>query len=716
MCLLPIGLGLAFAGAADADFIYVRSIPSPDIPALADCVTGLDHIDSALVVTSAYVIPGDATGGSIVFRIDPSTGAVLRQEEFPGVPLDCASNYWQLSAVACRSDGGEAYWAADSCGEIARFSWGDSIEIWYSLVLPGAPLPISMAALGDTLYVLDGAHEWVIARYYQGESIRADTLELVGLIGDPKAITLWNDHLLVSSYCPTPLSDPGVECDFRLWEYNRDGFPHGSHAVYSPGPCSLNDITMVGDTLYAKGSDSDSILVFAPCVFQSEVPGGDSVAVNAIPWIVQVIFDRVSAEGMFTGEIVDHDPCPPPEGVALFSDFYHLGTTAQFDYAAEVAVLTPDGLPPGADPRHVRVFARPSGVCQYRDVTVAPTELPTTLTALTRTRSEDDEFSVFALGEDWRPPRAVIELKFEMLAAAITAGQDSIPPDPRMRIWNLYNAARSEYYRGRSALAAAYVDSIAITAREVPQIPHTFDPEVAGRNLAGKLISDAHTLSFSLRFSESVAMMTGAFLVPDHIDESPDGFIRSYQDVPPEFGTAEVDNQHIYIEHEVRAIPESTSVAWYPTGERGDIRRVRAVFHADEVTAVVPHVNETTLRLTCFIGGYEIFSDPTIFGPGAGVPDAPRDAASGLVIKSNPSSSSFGFEVSSGGAKPVEIRIYSVEGELVRVLSSGHPTKGASILTWHGDNQDGSRVSPGAYFVVARFDGRTITRKVILER
>jgi hypothetical protein len=250
----------------------------------------------------------------------------------------------------------------------------------------------------------------------------------------------------------------------------------------------------------------------------------------------------------------------------------------------------------------------------------------------------------------------------------------------------------------------------------VPQIPHTFDPEVAGRNLAGRLISDAHTLSFSLRFSESVARMTGAFFVPVYLDDVTDGFIRSYQDVPPGSGTVEVDNQHIYVEHQARAIPESTSVESYVTDGGKEAQRVRAVFHADEVAAVVPHVSEANVRLTCFISGYEVFSNPHIFSPEAGLPDAPRVVVPGLVIKSNPSSSSFGFEVSSSGAKPAEIRIYSVKGELVRVLSSDLPQRGASTLTWNGDNQDGSRVSPGAYFIVARLDGRTITRKVVLER
>jgi hypothetical protein len=703
---LSLALLLSITFSADADFNYVRSIPAPHNPEHPGRIAGLDRAGSLLLVVATYLDPDSLDGGSRLFEIAHTTGEVIRQQDFVGTPGLCASNYWQVGACAFWHDEVGDYWAADECGEIDEFTWPDSIRAYDSFQLPAVPRPISMVASSDTLFVLNygGLHQ-IIARYHVGESTHMDTIPLEGFAGVPVAMTIWRDHFLVSSDLP------------RLWEYTKDGHLVAMHFMRGTVGCQPLNMTSLDDLLYVAGADSDSICIFEPAIYESEVPEGDSVVVEAVPEKVEVTFDSVSTEGWFTGETVGGDPCPRPEGVAFFGEFYHLGTTAHFDYAAQTVVSTPEGLPPGVDPAHVRVFARPSGECRpYLDVTVAPIELPTALMSLTRNKSEEDEFSVFTLGEDWRPPRAAIELKFEILAAAITAGQDSIPPDPRMRIWNLLNAARDEYYRGRSVSAAAYVDSIAITARQVRAIPHTFDPETTGRNLAGKLISDAHTLSFSLRFSESVAMITDAFLVPEYIDETPDGFIRSYQDVPPEMGTVEVDNQHIYIEHLARAIPESTSVESYATEGGKEVRRVRAVFHADEVAAVIPHVTEANVRLTCFICGYEVFSNPTIFGPGAGVPSAPRDVASGLVIKSNPSSSSFGFEVSSSGDKPVEIRIYSVPGQLVRALSLEHPQRGASVLTWLGDNQDGSRVSPGAYFVVARFDGRTITRKVVLER
>ncbi|HVP58166.1 MAG TPA: T9SS type A sorting domain-containing protein [bacterium] len=715
---LVVALGmvwvLVLAGLAGADFFYVRSLPAPHIPDRPDHIAGLDNDGSDLLVVSTYTYPSDSAGGSRFFLVSPVTGEVERQEDYPGAPALCESNYPQLTACACYAGARTSYWAADTCGEIDLFAWPESIMVGYSFTLAGAPRPISMVTNSDTLFVLDSFYNWVVRRYYVGETAHTDTVHLAGFSGVPCAITIWRDHLLVAARPAEYLLDSPMATDVHLWEYTEDGALLKYHDVYGVGSCWPNEITSIGDDIYIAGGCGD-IVVLQPSEYHSEVPPGDSVVVDAVPGRVEVTFDSVSTGGSFTGEIADSDSCPPPDGVNFFSDFFHLVTTAQFDYAAETALSDPGGLPPGVDLRRVRVFARPSGTCQpYFDVTTEFAEESMTLINLTRNKSEEDEFSVFALGEDLRPPRAAIDLKFGRLEAAVDGGEDSIPPVPLARIRSRMATARDEYYRGLSPLAADHVDSVAITARGVSQIPHTFDPEVPGRNLAGRLISYAHTLAFSLRFSESVAMMTDAYLVPEHVDQSPDGFIRSYQDVPPEFGSVDVDNQHIYLEHLARAIPESTSVETYAIEGGKTIRRVRAVFHADDVEAVTPPVSVGRLRLTASICGYQVFSDPTVYGPGAGVPDAVTGQVAPLVVKPNPSASSFVFEVASSGNQPVRLCIYSVRGELVRVLTSDGPRAGVSTLAWHGDNQDGVRVAPGTYFVSVRLGGGTITRKVVL--
>jgi len=701
---------------AAADFVYERSIPAPDLPEYTECVTGLDHADSSLVVVSSYV--DGPEGGSFFFKIDPLDGSVRRTEAFPGVPWICPTNYWQLSAVAHVPGGGDSCWVVDQCGEICLFRLAGGGVIEDSFELPGALHPIGAATDAETLYVLDEDNQWVISRYLAGETAVIDTVALPGMSGPPAALTTWRNHLLVAAYPTGGLAGQTLDDhQFLLWEYNRDGVLLCTHTAESPIPCAHKNIAFAGERLYVKGDCPDSILVFRPQVYEREVPPGDSVVIEVIPSIVEVAFDSVSAGGLIGGEVVDQDPCPSADGVGFFSQVSHLTPSARFDYAAEVTVSTPEGLPPGVNPGRVRVLSRPSGGCQpYLDITTAPTELPATLISITRTKSEDDEFSVFALGEDWRPPRAAVEEKFGRLGAHIDAGEDSIPPDALARMRGLLAASMDQYYRGRPYLAADYADSIALTARDASEIPHTYDPAAAGWNLAGGLVSDAHTLAFSLRYAADTAVWTGSFFDPDHIDDSPDGFIRAYIYGPPGSEILEVDPEHIYVEHQARAIPESTSVEPCLAGGKLDGLRVRTVFHADELAGVLPPVGETTVMLTCLINGYKVFSDPTIFGPGAAVPGSGAEAPWGLTVQSNPSVSQVVLEARTGGAGPAEIRIYSVDGRLVRVLAVEEAREGIVTLTWRLDSREGRRVAPGTYFAVLREGSRVDVRKVVVER
>ena len=208
------------------------------------------------------------------------------------------------------------------------------------------------------------------------------------------------------------------------------------------------------------------------------------------------------------------DSCPAPEGVRFLPSFYEIMTTASFNYVAQVAILAEDPMPEGVNSKLVRIFRRPSGDCMpYMDVTVAPVEFlenlrDPMLARLGKRLSEDDEFSVFILGEDNRPPMYVINLKYNYLQEAIDA-VGGFPIDPI----NLMNALKDEAMAAtavhRFTRAAALVDQIADVAMATPEIPHMYDPDMPGANLGGAIVARAHTLSFSLRQLVEARQMGG---------------------------------------------------------------------------------------------------------------------------------------------------------------------------------------------------------------
>ncbi|HVP58165.1 MAG TPA: T9SS type A sorting domain-containing protein [bacterium] len=616
-----LGATLALASVALADFAYVRSIPAPNIPCYADQITGLDRTPSALLVTSRYQSGDQSGGGSHVFRVNYFNGQLLGEVPFPGAPLACSRSYWQLSCCAYEDVPGAAlgaggrYWVGDVCGEIASFGWNNDIELGETFTLPGAPHPVSMVASGDTLFVLDDGHHWIIARYWKNGQCYTDTIPLDGGPPTPAAVAIWQDHFLVSGTAQQRLGPARLGWDYTLWEFTRTGQLVRTHALQSPRPSAPKNITVFGGQLYVACT-SDSILVFEPTGLGIDVPGGDSIYVQAVPGRIEVLFDSVSSPGELFCDVLPSDSCPPPSGVSFFADFYDLRTTARFDYAAQVTVFTGEALPPGWLLKDLRVFARPSGDCHdYRDITAAPAEPvgpgPGFQSSI-RTKSEDDEFSLFTLGRDLRTPLEVVQLKFDALDGAIGAGPDSIPPVVLAVIQRLAHDARHDYDRGRPDLAASRADSIAALVRATPIIPHTYDPLAPGHNLAGRLISYAHTLAFSLRFSESEAIGTAAVVVPAHFSQSPDGWVRVYLDVPEEFSeTPQVDSHRIFLKHHVQAVPESVGVGDY-LGNDGT--QVKAVFSAAEVAAVSHLTGPTNEQITCFINGYEVYADVQVFG------------------------------------------------------------------------------------------------------
>ncbi len=69
-----------------------------------------------------------------------------------------------------------------------------------------------------------------------------------------------------------------------------------------------------------------------------------------------------------------------------------------------------------------------------------------------------------------------------------------------------------------------------------------------------------------------------------------------------------------------------------------------------------------------------------------------------IRIYPNPFAKSVSVEIDSGNTEDFELAIYSVEGRLIRLLTSSKAGPPHSFITWDGTTLDGRIVSPGAYF------------------
>ncbi len=68
------------------------------------------------------------------------------------------------------------------------------------------------------------------------------------------------------------------------------------------------------------------------------------------------------------------------------------------------------------------------------------------------------------------------------------------------------------------------------------------------------------------------------------------------------------------------------------------------------------------------------------------------------------------------GPMPVEVRIYSVAGELIRRMPLGVLPGGLTVITWDGRTDHGGRAASGGYLVQVRSGGTTQTLKVVVVR
>ncbi|MEJ2306489.1 MAG: plastocyanin/azurin family copper-binding protein [candidate division WOR-3 bacterium] len=61
----------------------------------------------------------------------------------------------------------------------------------------------------------------------------------------------------------------------------------------------------------------------------------------------------------------------------------------------------------------------------------------------------------------------------------------------------------------------------------------------------------------------------------------------------------------------------------------------------------------------------------------------------------------------------INISVYGIDGQLIKILLSGVQDNGVHSITWNGRNNDGSEVPDGIYFCVAKVKGKGYLNKII---
>ncbi len=489
---------LVLTTGASADFVQVKSIGTPHG---TNGLTGLDAANGAL-----FAVERLDGMGSCMYLIDPATGEILREAcldgeppGYPGMPLQfisCAFNAW---GDVLDPLGFDAYWVGDATGALIRYKWTDTYGPAHAghCEPVGITGPVGLTESGNLLHILDHATT-AIYRLKVCFGQPPEPIQLPEDITDPSALCSYGGNWFISD------ATPGA-----IYEVDATGALVAGHLLEDFAPRRLRGMTFLGDYLFAA-SDDNEILVYEfgeiPTGGAADVPEGTDIIVVPLPDELEIEFPAVADSGSLYVEVRATDPCPAPEGVLFLPSFYEIATTASFEYIARVAIITEEALPPGVDPDRVRIFKRPSteGCMPFMDVTTAPIELfppggtLLTMGRLTRTLSEEDEFSIFVLAEDFRSHFDIVALKSAYLEEAIDALL-GVPVDPYNQMTQLLLSARRNFAMKRYLRAANLIDAIAVIALNTPEIPHLYLPDEPGSNLGGRIVARAHTLSFSIR-------------------------------------------------------------------------------------------------------------------------------------------------------------------------------------------------------------------------
>lgn len=577
------------ASAVHADFDLVGRIPAPNDGGWFDFVTGIGSDGDDLLVTTSHV------GSTCVYLISPETGEILKSARLTTGMVPCPGPCPKLISAAYDAEGRQ-YWVGDIGGRFIAFTWVSDHEIQVEDCLDPEDLLIPSGldfAGGTDIHALDALYRKLVVIGATGEVEESYALPGIGI---PTGLTSHGGNLFATAV------DDGV-----VYEMTTEAELVEVHALHDgmKGFCSptLHSAAFHDGLLYLGGSE-DSVSIFAFSDSGIVIPEGDSIAVG-IPGELEFTFESVIDSGLlYIDEKTDEDPCPVPPGVQLFPEFYEVNTSAFFDFVVEVAVID-TVLPPGVPDERVRVFTRPSGPCgMWRDATVEYVEEIPTLRINRRSRSEDDEFSWFAIAEDSRAPAEVVGVKFGNLRSHIESGRDSIPEGALAEILASLDAAELAYCQGRPLAAEALLGDMEAIVRNNPSIPHTYDPDNPGTNLAGRIISRAHTLAFSLRYSDDEAIMTSAEVDPRVIHVGIPGLtIGAVLEVPEGMDPFAVAEDCVYMEGMAKCIPGSLSVADHD--DDGQVE-IRAVFYQGDVEEAFDEGGPEDILITCFIENYEV--------------------------------------------------------------------------------------------------------------
>jgi hypothetical protein len=607
-----LALVVGLSTAAFADYTLVGKIPAPK-PWTGTCpVTGLASAGDNLFATVVH------DTNSYIYLIRPSDGLIMDHYTWNIHYGEVYHPYFNGAAYA----GDLIYWVADAANaRFLEFHFDDASVYLLNNISNDritAPTGLAWQYLGgestfDALWVTDPERDSLYLMEETGAILEAYPLSDIsyGYNLNPTSVTKYGDDLFFTSgNFPDSLFE-ATQLAERVDAYHLTGL----HEM------DLYGATFHDGLLYVAGY-GDSILIYSPGTYTDPVPAGDSVIVHVIPDKLDVGFAHVSEAGSLYVEVSPTQACPPPDNVNFFGDFYDVSTTASFDYITKVALTNVGEFPDGVKAKDVRVFVRPSGECTaWRDITVEMIDTEDLRSPILersgKRLSEDDEFSVFTFAVDKRKVTDVVALKYDYLDSAITQNQSWIPGEEYTRMTNLLAASRLAYALRRYRLAAIGADRIADIARTTPAIPHTYDPEAGpGGNIAGRIMSRAHTLAFSLR---------------------------------------------VLLKQRQMAVPMGA------TWKNPDINIL-------------------------------------------------EEAPARPVTVPNPSGSEFAIGFAASGTHPVSVKVYSIEGRLIRTLVEGETITGASSVTWDGRNDQGLPVGTGTYFAVIREGEHTTTQKLILQK
>jgi len=158
----------------------------------------------------------------------------------------------------------------------------------------------------------------------------------------------------------------------------------------------------------------------------------------------------------------------------------------------------------------------------------------------------------------------------------------------------------------------------------------------------------------------------------------------------------------------ISSLALSTTNPFFDVGAAGDISALTpfdAVFW--------PDANEEHVSLTAASAAFvraEVEAGTLAVGPSSGAGAGGRLAMS---VGPNPFGSSLRVTFTLPRAGHAEVRVYGVDGRVVRVLCSGAYDAGAHEVVWDGADSNGKRAAPGVYWVRAHSEVEATTRRIV---